>query len=121
MASNSKKKGRRCERTAWVQPRPVVSGEAPATAYPAADQLDARDWAAVHRALRTLTKSATMAGLMAISGAMFGGCMPAVRPDAVPPPYETYETETDTQGGAVELDPGTKPSPVAQDGSQIPQ
>jgi hypothetical protein len=31
--------------------------------------------------MHRVAKSATVAGLMALSGAMFGGCMPAVRPD----------------------------------------
>lgn len=107
----AKKRGRRCERTAMARPREVVPGVGSESAYPAANQLDARDWAAVHRAIRQITRSATVAGLMALSGAMFGGCMPAVRPDAVPPPYET---EAQTQGGEQQnqaLDPGSKPRP----------
>ena|SRR5688500_13327213 len=78
-----RKKGRRCVNTAREQARTVTPGSATARSvgYPSAAELAPGEWAKVQRAMHRVAKSATVAGLMALSGAMFGGCMPAVRPD----------------------------------------
>ena len=60
--------------------------------YPVAEDLSADEWDRVRRALRRMSKSSALAALMALSGAMFGGCMPAVR-HAPPPPYQQQPPE----------------------------
>jgi len=63
-----------------------------AGSYPSAGELTASEWAGVQKAFRHVTRSATVAGLMALSGAMFGGCMPAVRNEP-PPAYQATPSQ----------------------------